>query len=174
VLVNGAAGGVGTFAVQIACALGAEVTGVCSAGNVEMVRSLGAQRVVDYTSENFVSDGATYDVMIDNVGNRSLSECRGVLTPAGTYVLVGGPKKNRVWGPVGRLVRAKAMFVVGKRTAAPILAKLKTEDLDAVAEMMTAGKVRSVIDRTYGLADVPEAMRYLSTGHAKGKLVVTM
>ena len=171
VLVNGASGGVGTYAVQIAKALGAEVTGVCSTRNVEIARSLGADRVIDYTREDFTVSGEQYDVIFDVAGNRSWSECKRVLEPHGTLVLVGAPKRHplrHIVGMVlaGRLSRGrKAVFFVAKITHA---------DLDALRELVESGKVRSVIDRRYELDDIADAYRYLGDGHAQGKVVVTV
>lgn len=173
VLINGAAGGVGTFAVQLAKAWGAEVTGVCSTRNVEMVRSIGADHVIDYTREDFTSGRGRYDVLLDIIGNRSLSKTRGVLTPKGTLVMIGGPK-GRWIRPLDRILMAfvTAPFVSQKtvsRTAA-----WNKKDLVLMQELMESGKVTSVIDRTYSLSDVPEAVRYLEGGHARGKVVITV
>jgi NADPH:quinone reductase-like Zn-dependent oxidoreductase len=174
VLINGAAGGVGTFAVQIAKALGAQVTAVCSAGNVEMVRSLGADEVIDYTTADFVMGGRRFDVMVDNVGNRSLAECRRVLERKGIYVVVGGPKKGRILGPARRMLSAVVTFPFTRQKAAPFVAKINPADLIVMAELVTSGQVTPVIERTYSLAEGADAMRYLGGGHAKGKLVITM
>ena len=168
VLINGAAGGVGTFAVQIAKSYGAHVTGVCSTPNVELVRSLGADEVVDYTADDFVRSGQQYDVVLDLVGNRTLSEIRHVLTPKGTAVLIGGE------GGVGGLVKTLLLnLFVGQRLMT-FIAKIDRDDLAALSELMTSGKVTPVVDRTYPLSEAPEAMRYLEAGHARGKVVVTV
>ena len=174
VLINGAAGGVGTFAVQIAKALGAEVTGVCSTANVDMVTSLGADHVVDYTKDDFAAGAARFDVMLDNVGNRTLSDCRRVLQPKGIYVIVGGPKKGRLLGPAGRMVKALVVFSFVGQKAAPMLAKINHDDLSVLADMLASGTITPVIDRTYALADTADAMRHLEGGHTRGKLVVTI
>ena len=174
VLINGAAGGVGTFAVQIAKALGAEVTGVCSTANVDMVTSLGADHVVDYTKDDFAAGTARFDVMLDNVGNRTLSDCRRVLQPKGIYVIVGGPKKGRLLGPAGRMVKAFVVFLFAGQKAAPMLAKINHADLAVLADMLASGTITPVIDRTYPLADTADALRHLEGGHTKGKLVVTI
>lgn len=174
VLINGAAGGVGTFAVQIAKALGAEVTGVCSTANVDMVTSLGADHVVDYTKDDVAAGTARFDVMLDNVGNRTLSDCRRVLQPKGIYVIVGGPKKGRLLGPAGRMVKALVVFLFAGQKAAPMLAKINHDDLAALADMLASGTITPVIDRTYPLADTADALRHLEGGHTKGKLVVTI
>ncbi len=173
VLVNGAAGGVGTFAVQIAKALGAEVTGVCSSRNVDAVRSIGADHVVDYTTDDFVAAGRRYDVMFDNVGNRSPAECRRVLTDDGICVVITGPKRNRRLGPIGHLVRTLVSFKFASQTAVSFTAEETAGALADLSELLESGSVVPVIERTYSLGDVPEAMRYLGTNHARAKLVVT-
>lgn len=172
VLINGAAGGVGTFAVQIAKSFGAEVTGVCSARNVEMVRSIGADRVVDYTQEDFTKGAQRYDIILDNVGNHSLSAIRRVLNPEGVCVMAGAPKKvglfltRALTAPVlSRLVGQKFVLLMARRSK---------EDLAMLGELMAAGKVTPVIDRRYRLSDVAEAVRYLEEGHARGKVVITL
>jgi len=174
VLINGAGGGVGTFAVQIAKSFGAEVTGVCSTRNVEIVRSLGADHVIDYTQHDFVSDDRRYDVMVDNVGNRSLSDCRRVLTRNGTYVILGGPKTGKWLGPVKRLVAGKVRFMFASQRSVTFLAKETTTELLALVELIESGQVRSVIDRRYPLSDVADAVRYLAEGHASGKVVISV
>jgi NADPH:quinone reductase-like Zn-dependent oxidoreductase len=174
VLVNGASGGVGTFAVQIAKVLGAEVTAVCSPHNVETARSLGADRVIDYTQEDFTRDGARYDLMLDVPGNRSWSECKRVLVEDGTYVLAGGPKKNRWIGPMGMAIGRQLISKVGDRRAVRFLAKLSREDLTYLGDLLADGRVKPVIEKRYPLAEVPEALAYLGQGHARGKLVITI
>ena len=176
VLINGASGGVGTFAVQIAKAFGAEVTGVCSTRNVDLVRSIGADRVVDYTKEDFTRGGQKYDVIYDTVGNRSLSDLRRVLNPNGIAVLIGGggPDAGNWIGHLGDPVKAffYSPFVSQKFTF--FLAKIRKEDLTLMRELMEAGKVKPVIDRTFTLDQAPEAIRYLEKGHARGKVVITV
>jgi len=172
VLVNGASGGVGTFAVQIAKALGAEVTAVCRTHNVEMVRSLGADRVIDYTRDDFVRGGRSYDVVLDVAGNRSLRERRRVLAPRGALVVVGGPKKNRWLGPAGSVFLAIIAGRLSTQKIVGMLAKNNKDDLTFVAHLMETGKVTPVIERTYPLSQAPQAMRYLGEGHARGKLVL--
>ena len=173
VLINGASGGVGTFAVQIARSFGADVTAVCSPRNVDMVRSLGADRVIDYTREDFTRDGQRYDLIFDVAGNHSFSECRRVLSPNGTLVMVGqsGRKKISILplltAPLISRLRRKQKLV-------SFIAKRNKEDLTLLKELMEAGKVTPVIDRSYSLREVPEALRYLGEGHARGKLVITM
>ena len=165
VLINGAAGGVGTFAVQVAKWLGAEVTGVCSTRNVDMVRAIGADRVIDYSREDFVRSGP-YDLILDMIGNRSLSEFRRALTRKGTLALVGGKLR---WMPASVVV---SPFV--SQRLLPVLAKVRKEDLTTLGELLEAGVVTPVIDRTYSLSEVPEAIRYLEEGHARGKVVIAM
>jgi NADPH:quinone reductase-like Zn-dependent oxidoreductase len=174
VLINGASGGVGTFALQIAKALGARVTAVCSTGNVELARSLGAERVIDYTREDFTRSGERYDLMFDNAGSRSWSACKRVLEPNATVVLVGGPKKNRLLGPLGHIGAMKLGSIPSSRKTVFFVAKLEQQDLEVLGEMLESGRVRSVIDRRYALSEVGDAMRYLGEGHAKGKLVITV
>jgi NADPH:quinone reductase-like Zn-dependent oxidoreductase len=173
VLVNGASGGVGTFAVQLAAALGAEVTAVCSTGNVGAARSLGADHVIDYTCESFTDTGRRYDLILDIAGNRSIADRKRALTPRGTLVLVGGPKHNQWFGPIGSLL---ALLVVGRfsrRRLVGMLTRNSADDLAVVAELMTAGLVTPAIERTYALHELPEALAYLGEGHAQGKIVVT-
>ena len=176
VLINGASGGVGTFAVQIAKSFGADVTGVCSTRNLDMVRSLGADHVIDYTKEDFTKSGQRYDVMLDNVPNHSLSECRGVLTPEGKYVMIGGggPNDNRWIGPFGRLIQTLVVSPFVSQKMGMMMAELKKSDLTILGDMMQSGKVKPVIDRTYKLSELPEAIRYLEEGHARGKVVITV
>jgi NADPH:quinone reductase-like Zn-dependent oxidoreductase len=174
VLVNGAAGGIGTCAVQIATALGAEVTGVCSTGNIELVRSLGAAHVVDYTTEDFTDRRGHYDVILDNVGNRPLRRLRRALTPAGTLVLNGGGSPGHVIGPVGSMLRAVVVNRLVRQRLRPFLARQKREDLLTLTELIEAGKLTPVIDRTYPLADTAEAVRHVEHGHARGKVIITV
>jgi NADPH:quinone reductase-like Zn-dependent oxidoreductase len=175
VLINGAAGGVGTFAVQIAKSFGADVTGVCSTKNVDMVRSIGADGVVDYTREDFTKSGQRYDLLFDCIGNHSLSACRRVLNPKGKYVPVGGSAGRWM---IGTLVRSMATLVlsrfVSQKLVVFFLAKAKKEDLNVIRELLEAGKVTPVIDKCYRLSEVSEAIRYLEEGHARGKVVITL
>jgi len=176
VLINGASGGVGTFAVQIAKSLGADVTGVCSTRNVDLVKSLGADHVIDYTKEDFTKSGERYDVMLDNVGNHSLSECRRVLTTKGKYVLIGGGGANEQ-GFLGGLGKALWAMVFSKFVAQQMgmmMADANHNDLAVLADMMQSGKLKPVIDRSYKLEQVPDAIRYVEEGHAKGKVVITV
>jgi NADPH:quinone reductase-like Zn-dependent oxidoreductase len=174
VLINGASGGVGTFAVQIAKSYGAEVTGVCSTRNVDLVRSLGADHVIDYTKEDFTKTDQLYDLIVDNVGNRSLSECRRVLKPKGTFVLVGGGGANEqgLIGPMAKPLRLMLVSPFVSQKMGMILAELNHDDLALLADLMQSGKVKPVIDRTYKLSDVPEAIKYLERGHARGKVII--
>jgi NADPH:quinone reductase-like Zn-dependent oxidoreductase len=178
VLINGAAGGVGTFAVQIAAALGAEVTGVCSSGNVELVRSLGAANVVDYTREDFTAGPARYDVILDNVGNHPLRRLRRVLAPTGTLVANGGGSPGRVFGAVGAMVGMLARNTVVRQRLRLILpaapAGPTREDLLAVAALIDAGTLTPVVDRTYALPATSDGVRHVEQGHARGKAVVTV
>jgi len=176
VLVNGASGGVGTFAVQFAKQLGATVTGVCSTRNLEMVRGLGADRVVDYTKEDFTQGTERYDLILDNVGNRSLSECRRVLSPNGRYLLIGGggPNDGRVIGPFTRIIHAAIVARFVSQRLEFFLAKLSAKDLDTIGELIRSGKVTPVIDRRYPLSDLPAAIAYLEQGHARGKVIVNV
>ena len=173
VLINGASGGVGTFAVQIAKSFGADVTGVCSTRNVDMVRSIGADQVIDYTREDFTKSGQRYDLILDCVGNHSLLECRRALKPKGKYIMVGG-QAGRWIRPLDRAIRAMVLSRFVSQDIAMFLAKLNKEDLTILRDLMQAGKVTPVIDRRYGLSEVPEAIRYLEKGHAQGKAVITV
>jgi NADPH:quinone reductase-like Zn-dependent oxidoreductase len=174
VLVNGAAGGVGTYAVQIATALGAEVTGVCSTRNVELVRSIGATHVVDYTNEDFTDGRAHYDVILDNVGNRPLSQLRRALTPTGTLVLNGGGSPGRVLGPVGSILRAVVVNRLVRERLRLLPHEQKREQLLTLTGLIEAGKLTPILDRTYPLADTGEALRRVEQGHARGKVVITV
>ena len=175
VLINGASGGVGTFAVQIAKALGAaHVTGVCSTGNVNAARSLGADRVIDYTKEDFTRTGERYDVLLDVAGTRSYSEYLRVLEPAGRLVVVGAPKGNRLLGPLAHVIKLKLGSLGRSQKVVFFIARLTREDLLVLNEMIEAGKVTPVIDRSYELSEIADAMRYLGEGHARGKIIVTV
>ena len=173
VLINGASGGVGTFAVQIAKALGAEVTGVCSTRNVELVRALGADHVVDYTREDFTRSGERYDLLLDIAGSKSWSRLRRVLTPEATVVIVGA-QKRRVLGPIGHIVRLRLASLYGSQKAVFFIAKTNRADMEILRELLEAGKVKPVVDRRYELSETADAFRYLGEGHARGKVVVTL
>ena len=173
-LVNGAAGGVGTFAVQIGKVLGAEVHAVCSTRNVDQTRSLGADRVFDYAREDFARGGERYDIVFDNAGNRSWAAMRRVLAPNGTVVLVGGPRRKRLLGPLGHVVRIKLAAMTSGRKAVFFIAKPNGEDLATLGDLIEAGKVRPVIERRYELGEIAEAMREMADGHARAKIVLTV
>ncbi len=173
VLINGASGGVGTLAVQIAQQMGAHVTGVCSTRNVELVRSLGADRVIDYATEDFTKTDERYDVILDNVGNRPLAACRRILTAGGRYVMVSGPKR-RWLGPARRMLAGYALFAAGDRKFRWFVAQAKREDLEYLADLVVRGNLAPVIDRRVSLDGVVEAIDELARGHVSGKLIVTM
>ncbi len=166
--INGASGGVGTFAVQIAKELGAEVTGVCSTGNVDLVRSLGADRVIDYTREDFTTDGPCFDLILDNVANRPLHECRRALAAGGLHIPNSGN------GGLGFVLKAALLSTVIRQQGRPYVSTVKQADLEYLAGLMAAGHLRSVIDGTYPLPDTAEAFRRVGAGHARGKVVVTL
>jgi NADPH:quinone reductase-like Zn-dependent oxidoreductase len=172
VLINGAAGGVGTFAVQIAASFGAVATGVCSTGNVEMVRSIGARRVVDYTREDFTAGPQRYDLILDCVGNRSLTALRRATNPGGACVIAGAPKNPG--GFLARTLTAPLWSWAVRRRFALFMARLRGDDLAVMGELIAAGKVTPVIDRRFGLSQAAEAIRYLEAGHARGKVVITI
>ena len=176
VLINGASGGVGTFAVQIAKSFGADVTGVCSTRNVDLVRSLGADHIIDYTKEDFAKGDQRYDVILDNVPNHSLSECRRILNPNGKYVMIGGggPNDNRWIGPFGRVIHTMVLSPFVSQKMGMMMADANHKDLTILADMMQSGKVKPVIDRTYKLSEVPAAIAYVEEGHARGKVIITV
>jgi NADPH:quinone reductase-like Zn-dependent oxidoreductase len=174
VLINGASGGVGTFAVQIAKWFGADVTGVCSTRNVEMVRSLGADRVMDYTREDFAESGQRYDLILDCVANHSLAACRRVLSPKGIYIVVGGPSGPGMIRLLGRVITMLVLSRFVSQKFVTFLAKSRQKDLTIIGELIAAGKVTPVIDRRYPLNEVPEAIRYLEAGHARGKVIIAL
>ena len=176
VLINGASGGVGTFAVQIAKSFGADVTGVCSTRNVDMVRSLGADHVIDYTKEDFAKGPERYDVILDNVPNHSLSECRRILNPKGKYVMIGGggPNDDRWIGPFGRVINTMVLSPFVSQKMGMMMADTSQKDLTILADLMQTGKVKPVIDRTYKLSEVPAAIAYVEEGHARGKVIITV
>jgi NADPH:quinone reductase-like Zn-dependent oxidoreductase len=173
VLVNGASGAVGTWTVQIAKALGAEVTAVCSTRNVEAAKEMGADHVVDYTKEDFTNLDGRFDAMIDIVGNRRLVACRNLLVDGGRYVMVSGPKR-KLLGPMGRMLAAPLFFTGRSQKFVWYVAKVSLEDLEYLGRLVEEGKITARIDRSYALSEVPEAFRYLGEGHARGKLVVTV
>lgn len=173
VLINGASGGVGTFAVQIAKVLGAEVTAVCSTRNVERARLLGADHVVDYTKEEFTRSGQRYDLMIDIAGSRSWAACRRVLTSNATVVIVGGRSMPLI-GPLGHVIRMKLASLGSTRKVVFFIAKFNKEDMLFLKDLLETGRVKPVVEQSYPLSEVAEAMRHLGAGHAQGKIVVTM
>jgi NADPH:quinone reductase-like Zn-dependent oxidoreductase len=172
VLIYGAGGGVGTFAVQIAKSLGAHVTAVSSTRNVDLVRSIGADEVIDYTKEDFTKRGQRYDVLFDIGANRSFADCRRVLAPNGTLVLAGAPKG--LWAILSRLLKAQLLSRIGNQRIASFLARVRHEDLVVLKELVEAGKLSPVIDRRYPLSEVPDAVRYVGTGDARGKVVISV
>jgi NADPH:quinone reductase-like Zn-dependent oxidoreductase len=176
VLINGASGGVGTFAVQIAKSFGADVTGVCSTRNLELVQSIGADHVIDYTKEDFTESGQHYDLILDNVGNHSLLEFRRVLNPKGKYVMIGGggPSDQGLIGPLVNPIKALVLSPFVSQDMGMMLAELNQKDLSILGDLMQGGKVTPVIDRTYPLSQISDALRYLEAGHARGKVVITV
>jgi NADPH:quinone reductase-like Zn-dependent oxidoreductase len=171
VLINGASGGVGTFAVQIAKAFGAEVTGVSSTKNVEMVRSIGANHVIDYTREDFTTGAERYDLILDNVGNHSMAQTRRALSPGGTLISNGG---GHAAGKLGRTVRAMLASMIVREQASPTVKTQNHDDLVALKDLVEAGKVTPVIDRTYPLIQTPEAIDHVAAGHARGTVVISV
>lgn len=174
VLINGASGGVGTFAVQIAKSMGAEVTGVCSSRNAAMVQSIGADHVIDYKQTDFTQGSERYDLIVDMVGNHSLSAIRRALTEQGRLVIVGGSSENNFLGPLTGAIWAMATAPFVSQEMGMMLAELSAEDLGTLSELMQAGKLSPVMDRGYPLAQTADAVRYLEQGHARGKVVVTI
>ncbi|HUS42650.1 MAG TPA: NAD(P)-dependent alcohol dehydrogenase [Ilumatobacteraceae bacterium] len=173
VLINGAAGGVGTMAVQVAKALDAHVTAVCSTRNVEMVRALGADEVIDYTRDDFVAGGARFDVLLDNVGNRRPGEVRSVMLAGGRYVPVSGPKANKWVDPLPYLARAKLAFVRSEASFHQFTAEANHDDLTYLGELLASGRLVPQIDRVIGLDGVADALAEIGSGHARAKIVVT-
>jgi NADPH:quinone reductase-like Zn-dependent oxidoreductase len=174
VLINGASGGVGTFAVQIAKALGAEVTGVCSTRNVDIVRSIGADHVIDYTKEDFTRSDGRYDLILDVAGSKSWSELKRVLEPDGRLVIVGAPKSKGILGPLAHIMKLRLASVLGSRKAVFFISKVNKADMQTLRELLESGEVKPVVDRRYDLGEIADAFRYLGDGHAQGKIVVTV
>ena len=174
VLINGASGGVGTYAIQLAKVMGAEVTGVCSGRNVEMVRSLGADQVIDYTKEDFTRAETRYDLVVDNIGNHGVSDVVDVLAPKGIYVIVGAPSNDPWIGAISAPIRASLYSPFTDHEIKFFIAQMPQSDMEYLASLMRDGKFRSVIDRRYPLAETAEAIRYLETGRARGKVIVTV
>jgi len=174
VLIIGASGGVGTFAVQLAKAFGAEVTGVCSTAKVDMVRAIGADHIIDYTREDFTDGKRRYDVIVDTGGNRRLSQLRRALTTTGTLVIVGGETEGRWLGGFDRQIRAHLMSLVVSQNLGTLTSSENSADLVALKELIESGKVTPRVDKTYPLGDVPMAIRYMTDGHAGGKVVISV
>lgn len=174
VLINGASGGVGTYAVQIAKALGAEVTAVCSTPNVEIARSLGADLLVDYRAEDVTQRTERYDVVLDIAGTRSFSELRKILEPHATVVVVGGPRANRFLGPIGHVVGSRLRALRGSQQATFFLAQFNKADMETLRDLMADGRLTSVIDSTYPLEKIADALRHMGEGHPRGKIVITV
>jgi NADPH:quinone reductase-like Zn-dependent oxidoreductase len=174
VLINGASGGIGTFAVQIAKSLGADVTGVCSTGNVDLVRSIGADHVIDYTREDFTRSDQRYDFILDNVSNHSLSDLRGALTPTGALVPNGGGFDNHWFASGGRVISAHVLKRLVDPRLRPFLVSHSHEDLVVLKELIEAGKLTPVMDRTYPLSETPQAIGHVGEGHTRGKVAITV
>ncbi|XVQ15895.1 NAD(P)-dependent alcohol dehydrogenase [Spirillospora sp. CA-255316] len=173
VLINGASGGVGTFAVQIAASLGAEVTGVCGPANADMVRAIGAHHVIDYTTEDFTRGARRYDIILDNVENRSLADCRRALTPSGTLLLNSGTGARGI-GMMIRLARPLLLSPFTRQNLRRFVVFPKHDDLAALAELLESGKVEPVIERTHPLPETPAALSHIEGDHARGKVVITL
>jgi NADPH:quinone reductase-like Zn-dependent oxidoreductase len=172
VLINGAAGGVGTFAAQIAKTFGADVTGVCSTRNIDMVRSIGADEVIDYTQQNLTRSNQRYDLILDCVGNHSFSECRRVLNPDGRFVMVGAPHDPSVIGLLAQMMKALLLSLFVSKKAVMFIAKSSREDLTLLGELIATGELEPVIDRCYSLSDAADAVRHMEEGHARGKVII--
>jgi NADPH:quinone reductase-like Zn-dependent oxidoreductase len=174
VLINGASGGVGTFAVQIAKAFGAEVTAVCSTDKVELIRSLGADYVIDYTKGDFTLSGKLYDLLLDIAGSRSWKEYKRVLKPNAKVVIVGGPKSNLIIGPLAHIIKMRLASFRASQKMVFFVANFNPKDFTVLKEMFERGQIQTVVDRVYPLCEISQAMRYLGEGHARGKIIVTM
>ena len=174
VLINGAAGGIGTFAVQLAKTFGADVTGVCSTRNVDLVRSIGADEVIDYTQQNLTAGNKTYDLILDCVGNRSFSECRRVLKPDGRFVMVGAPHDLSTIDLLALTIKPILLSLFGSRKAVPFIAKPSQDDLRLLGELIATGKLTPVIERSYSLSEAADAIRHVEQGHARGKVIIDM
>ena len=172
VLINGAAGGVGTFAVQIAKSFGADVTGVCSTRNLDLVRSIGADEVIDYTQQNFTTSNQRYDLILDCVGNHSFSACRRILNPDGRFVMVGAPHDASMMGLLAQMIKALLLSVFVSQKAIMFIAKSSQDDLTLLGELIATGKLTPVIDSRYTLSDGPDAVRHVEEGHARGKVII--
>ena len=174
VLVNGAAGGVGTFAVQIAKSFGADVTGVCSTRNLEMVRSIGAEKTIDYTKQNFTTSDQRYDLILECAGNHSFSECRRVLNAAGRFVMIGAPHDMSMMGLLAQMTKPLLLSPFVSQKAVMFMAKSRQDDLTLLGELIATGKLKPVIGGRYSLGEVPDAVRYVEEGHARGKVIIDL
>src|ERR1051325_10487235 len=174
VLINGAAGGVGTFAVQLAKVLGAHVTGVCSTRNLDMVRSIGADDVIDYTWHDFTTNDRSYDLIFDCIGNHSFADCRRVLNPSGRFVMIGAPHDIAFTELITIPIKALLLSAFGKQKAIPFISKASQSDLKFIAELVVNGKLQPVIDKIYPLSEAASAIRHVEQGHARGKVVITL
>jgi NADPH:quinone reductase-like Zn-dependent oxidoreductase len=174
VLITGASGGVGTFAVQIAKAFGGEVTAVCSTRNVDLARSLGADRVMDYSREDFTKNAERYDLLVNVNGSSPWSACARVLTPNARFVLIGAPRGTRLLGPLSHVIRLKLGSLRGSRKVVFFIAQVNKPDMETLRELLETGKMKSVIDKRYDLAEVADAFRYIGEGHAQGKIVLNV
>ena len=174
VLVNGAAGGVGTFAVQIAKSFGADVTGVCSTRNIDMVRSIGAEKTIDYTQQNFTTSDQRYDLILECVGNHSFSECRRVLNPTGRFVMVGGPHEMSVISLLALMIKPLLLSLFVSQKAVMFIAKSSQDDLTLLGELIATGKLKPVIGGRYSLSNARDAVRQVEEGHARGKVIITL
>src|SRR5437588_4727545 len=174
ILINGAAGGVGTFAVQLAKSFGRDVTGVCSTRNIDMVRSIGADEVINYTRHDFTTSNQRYDLILDCVGNHPFSECRRGLTANGRFVMIGAPHDMTVMGLLTPMIEALWSSLFGNRKAVPFISKPSQEDLILLGGLIVTGKLEPIIDRRYNLSEVSDAMRYVEEGHARGKVLINL
>jgi NADPH:quinone reductase-like Zn-dependent oxidoreductase len=174
VLINGAAGGVGTFAVQVGRTFGAHVTGVCSTRNVDLVRSLGADEVIDYTQNDFTNSNQGYDLILDSIGNHSFSECRRVLSSHGRYIGIGAPHGRSMSAMLASMAKNLLLSVFGSQKSVPFIAKSREADLTLLGELIATGKVTPVIERRYALSEAAAAVRHVEAGHARGKVVITV
>ncbi len=173
VLINGAAGGVGTFAVQIAKSFGADVTGVCSTRNVAMVKSIGANEVIDYTQHDFTTSNQRYDLILDCVGNHSFSACRRVLNPEGRFLMVGAPHDASAMDLLVPMIKGPLLSLFGSQKAIPFISKPSQSDLILLGELIATGKLKPIIDRRYSLSEAADAVRHVEAGHARGKVLIT-
>lgn len=174
VLINGASGGVGSFAVQIAKSFGVHVTGVCSTRNLDLVRSIGADEVIDYTQTDFTTSEQRYDVILDTVGNHSFSECRRVLNPKGRYIGIGAPHDASMLAILASMIKDLSVSLFSSQKSVPFIAKASQSDLMLLGELITAGKLKPVIDRVYSLSEASDAVRHVEEGHARGKVIITL